>query len=368
VAESLLEIDHVVVRHGDKIALQIPHLTVNPGEMLALLGPNGAGKTTLLRVMGLLQPPSGGTIHFDGSPASSSNALAIRRRIATVFQEPLLLNATVYQNAALGLRLRGLGRAEIAERVEPWLERLGIAHLAARSARTLSGGEAQRTSLVRALALEPELLLLDEPFGALDPASREELMRDFQRIVKEAGVTTVFVTHDRSEAFSLADRVGVLAEGEILQLGAREDVFLRPASRAVAEIVGVENRLSGWVQRNEGTDSVITIAGTTIRVPARFPLGTKVVLCVRAEDVALASAHCQTNGRVSLRGKVIDISPGVSRDRVVLDCAGLTLIALTERSDGAVSRGDEVTALIRPAGVHTIAAGEESQGLLQSLR
>ncbi|MGH7797522.1 MAG: ABC transporter ATP-binding protein [Candidatus Binatia bacterium] len=359
-AESLLDLSDVVVCHGDKIALKIPHLKVNAGEVLGLLGPNGAGKTTLLRVMGLLQTPSTGSVEFDGVPVSPANSLAIRRRTAMVFQEPLLLNSTVYQNAALGLKLRGLRRGEIADRLGPWLERLGIAQLAARSARTLSGGEAQRTSLARALVLEPELLLLDEPFAAMDPSSREQLLRDFQRIVKEAGVTTVFVTHDRTEAFALADRVGILADGRMIQLSAREEVFRRPVSQSVAEIVGVENRLSGTVRQNDGLESVIAIGGTIIRLQSQFPRGTKVVVFVRAEDVTLVPVQCQTSDRVSFRGKVVEVSPGVSRHRIAIDCAGLTLIALVERKDGrAVSPGDEITALFSAAAIHVIAAEED---------
>ncbi len=210
-----------------------------------------------------------------------ANALAIRRRIAMVFQEPLLLNSSVYQNAALGLKLRGLRGGEIADRLGPWLDRLGIAALAARSARTLSGGEAQRTSLARALVLEPDLLLLDEPFAALDPGSREALLRDFQRIVKEARVTTVFVTHDRAEAFALADRVGVMADGRMLQLGAREDVFLRPASQTVAEIVGVENCLPGRVQEIDGAFSTIAI-GTSTNARASAITARHKSSCLRA--------------------------------------------------------------------------------------
>jgi tungstate transport system ATP-binding protein len=360
-AESLLELSDVVVRHGEKVVLDVPTLKINAGEVVALLGPNGAGKTTLLRVMGLLQMPSTGSVRFDGARAGPANALQIRRRIAVVFQEPLLLNATVYENAALGLRLRRVRGADIGRRLRPWLDRLGIARLAAHSARTLSGGEAQRTSLARALVLEPELLLLDEPFAALDPSSREELLRDFQRIIKEQSVTTVFVTHDRGEAFALADRVGILADGGMLQLGAREDVFLRPRSHAVAEIVGVENRLPGLVQQSEGLYSVIVINGTSFRMAVQLPPGSKVVVCVRAEDVVLASADCQTPGRVLFRGTVIDVSPGVSRHRVALNCAGLTLIALVERRDGAaISLGDKITALFSVAAVHVI-TGEKDR-------
>lgn len=360
-AETLLDLKQIVVRYGDKVALEVPHFTVTSGEVLALLGPNGAGKTTLLRVMGLLQAPSGGSLHFDGTQASSNNALAIRRRVATVFQEPLLLNATVYQNASLGLRLRGFGAAEIAERVEPWLEQLGIAYLATRSARTLSGGEAQRTSLVRALAVNPELLLLDEPFGALDPASREELLRDFRGIVKQRRVTTVFVTHDRAEAFALADRVGVLTRGRILQLGSREEVFLRPASRAVAEIVGVENRLSGLVQQDEGCFSVVAIGNTAISVPAKFPVGTEVILCIRAEDLAVVPAYYRASDALSFHGKVIDVLPGISHCRVAIDCSGVTLTATVDQHRGFVfSRGDEVSASIKPAAVHVIQEGPKT--------
>ena len=280
-AESLLELSDVVVRHGDKVALQIPDLKILPGEVLGLLGPNGAGKTTLLRVMGLLQTPDAGSVKFEGIPVRSANALAIRRRIALVFQEPLLLNNSAYQNAALGLKLRGLRGGEIADRLGPWLDRLGIASLAARSARTLSGGEAQRTSLARALVLEPDLLLLDEPFAALDPGSREALLRDFQHIVNEARVTTVFVTHDRAEAFALADRVGVMADGRMLQLGSREDVFLRPASQTVAEIVGVENCLPGRVQEIDGAFSTIAI-GDDDNSPAGAISARDKSCCLRA--------------------------------------------------------------------------------------
>lgn len=359
-AESLLELSDVVVRYDDKIALQIPRLKIRPGEVLGLLGPNGAGKTTLLRVMGLLQTPNAGSVKFKAIPVCPANALAIRRRIAMVFQEPLLLNSSAYQNAALGLKLRGLRSSEIANRLAPWLDRLGIASLGVRAARTLSGGEAQRTSLARALVLAPDLLLLDEPFAALDPGSREALQRDFHRIVKEARVTTVFVTHDRAEAFALADRVGIMADGRMLQLGAREDVFLRPASQIVAKIVGVENFLSGRVQETDGVFSTITIGTTTIRLPAQFPRGTKVVVCVRAEDVKLASALCQASDRVLLHGKVVDVSPGVVRHRVTLDCRDFPLVAVVEREDGVEGLlGGDITVSFNAAAVHVIAVEKD---------
>ena len=247
-AETILSLRQIAVRYGGSFALDIDSLTIKSGELLALIGPNGAGKSTLLRVMGLLQNADAGTVEFAHGRADCRTALSLRRRIATVFQEPLLLNESVYANAALGLRLRGTKRDEIDRRLRPWLERLKIAHLATRPARTLSGGEAQRTSLARALVLQPDLLLLDEPFSALDASGREALLRDFQRIVKETGVATVLVTHDRNEAYALADRIAVLVEGRLAQVGSKDEVYSRPATEVVAAIVGIENRLQGQVE------------------------------------------------------------------------------------------------------------------------
>jgi tungstate transport system ATP-binding protein len=357
VAESLLSLHNVTVRHGEQVALQSAALEVYAGEVLALIGPNGAGKSTLLRVMGMLQRPDQGTVLFRGQNALNGDSLELRRRIATVFQEPLLLNATVHQNAALGLKLRGVGRAEIDRRLGPWLVKLSIAHLAARSARTLSGGEAQRTSLARALVLEPELLLLDEPFSALDPSSREALVRDFQEIVKETGITAVFVTHDRDEAFALANRVGVLNQGYLLQIGSREDVFLRPEIESVAEIVGIENRLPGVVETSDGDQVMIKINDVTIHAKGCFSTGTKVVACIRPEEVSLSLVQCEANALNRLTGKVIAEKRGMTYHRITLHCSGFDLIALVDRRESSgfnLSKGDEVAAVFSRTAVHAI--------------
>ena len=359
-AENLLTLHYVTVRHGEHVALQSAALEVYDGDVLALIGPNGAGKSTLLRVMGMLQRPENGDVLFRGQNALNGNSLELRRRVATVFQEPLLLNATVHQNAALGLKLRGIGRAEIDRRLDPWLQRLGIAHLAARSARTLSGGEAQRTSLARALVLEPELLLLDEPFSALDPASRRALLCDFQRIVKETGITTVFVTHDRDEAFTLANRVGVLDQGCLLQIGSRENVFYQPETEAVAKIVGIENLLSGVVETSDGDYVTIRIGDRRVQAKGRFSAGAKVVACIRPEEVSLNRAYCEANGLNRLKGRVVAVSSGMAYHRVIFNCGGFDLIALVDRMrypDRGLSDGDELTAVINATAVHVIDNG-----------
>jgi tungstate transport system ATP-binding protein len=210
----------VAVRRDGRAVLAIPALDLWPREVLAVVGPNGAGKSTLLQVMALLVAPDAGTVQFAGTPVDARrNPVPVRRRLAVVFQEPLLFDTSVADNVASGLRLRGVPRAEARERGAAWLARLGIAHLAQRPARTLSGGEARRTSLARALVLEPELLLLDEPFGALDYASRQALLAELPALLAAAHTTTVLVTHDPTEAQALATRALALRAGRPIAEG-----------------------------------------------------------------------------------------------------------------------------------------------------
>jgi len=357
VAETLLTLRNVLLSYGNLVALQIAALDLHPREVLAIIGPNGGGKSTLLRVMGLLQRPTSGVVLFCGEHAFDGNSLRLRRRIATVFQEPLLVNATVYENAALGLQLRGVASRDIAPRLEPWLERLGIAHLRRRLARSLSGGEAQRTSLARALVLEPEILLLDEPFAALDPTSREALLRDFQPIIKDSGITTVFVTHDRNEAFSLAGRVGVLRHGRLLQIGAREDVFRRPVSNAVAEIVGVENLLPGVVEHCEAEWTIIRVNQNRFKVAGRFKPGANVVVCLRQEDVVISRGSCETSNSNRLIGTITCVSIGMMHQRITMDCGGTLVVALTDRRVClalGLAEGEKVTATFSYSAAHVI--------------
>jgi tungstate transport system ATP-binding protein len=230
-----IEIRDLLIRRGGRDVLRIEQLAIQRGEIVVLVGPNGAGKSTLMIALALIDRPAAGTIAWDGAPVDwRQGALAARRRLAIVFQEPLLFDTSVAENVATGLMLRGMSREERETRVHHWLERLGIGHLASRQARTLSGGEAQRTSLARALVLEPELLLLDEPFAALDAPTREALADDLLPLLRETGTTTLLVTHDRNEALELGDRVAVILNGGLAQLDTPERVLAAPASEAVA--------------------------------------------------------------------------------------------------------------------------------------
>lgn len=203
----------------------IEKLELNKGEVMALVGPNGAGKSNLLLTLALLQTPTRGSILFKGQTVSRENRFALRRRMAIVFQEALLLDTTVYRNISLALRIRGVSGREAAIRTDRWLERFGVIHLARRRARHLSGGEAQRASLARAFALEPEVLFLDEPFASLDYPTRRVLLKDLGGILREMNTTTLFVTHDPTEIPWLATRVGVLHNGRIIRSGTVQEVL-----------------------------------------------------------------------------------------------------------------------------------------------
>lgn len=359
-AEALLELQDILVQYGESPILQIPSLAVHPGEVLAVIGPNGAGKSTLLRVMGLLEQPAGGKIRFRGKEATSGNALSLRRRLASVFQEPLLLNLSVYENAALGLKLRGLDQRAVEQRVMPWLERLGIAQLRKRLARSLSGGEAQRTSLARALTLDPELLLLDEPFSALDPPTREGLLLDLEKVLGETGITTVFVTHDRDEAFMLGDRIAVLIGGRLLQVGPTTEVFAQPVSEEVAHFVGVETKIPGVVDTVAEGLARVSFNGGSAEVVGNFQLGERLLLCLRPEDITLSppsGEDFKSSARNRLLGKIIKIISWGSHYRVALACGGSRLVAFITRPsflDLKLHEGDNVMASFKATAVHAI--------------
>jgi len=210
---------------GNVRILDVEAFGVDRSEVVALVGPNGAGKSSLLQCLALLQKPSSGQVVIGGVVANRKNALSLRRKMAVVFQESLLLDASVIDNVTSGLRLRGVPRSEAEDRAYHWMKRLGIDRLARRPARLLSGGESQRTSLARAFVLEPEVLFLDEPFTALDYPTRLALLWDMRDLLQSTAVTTVFVTHDPSEIPYLTDKVYVMLNGRIVRSGSVKDLF-----------------------------------------------------------------------------------------------------------------------------------------------
>jgi tungstate transport system ATP-binding protein len=244
--KGLLEVTGLEVMRGGVMVLNIPAFTLNEHEFISLIGPNGAGKSTLLLSLARLIPFRSGDMKYRGEPVKSNSAtLAHRRRLAMVFQEPLLLDTTVFHNVATGLKIRGITGSELKTRVMESLERFRVAHLAERSARKLSGGEAQRTSLARAFATKPEMILLDEPFVALDPPTRQTIMEDLAQILHETSTAAIIATHDPYEALGLSKKISVMKTGEIIQTGPTEDIINNPSDEFTTSFVAMRNVLIG---------------------------------------------------------------------------------------------------------------------------
>ena len=229
----MIQIRDLLVKRGGRNTLEINSLDIQRGETLAVVGPNGAGKSTLLLALAHLLGPERGEIRFDGKSVKQWNDIEYRRKISFVFQSPLLMDMTVEQNVALGLKFRGASKEETRRRVGRWIQALGIESLSKRRASQLSGGEAQRVSLARAFVLEPELLLLDEPFAALDPPTRAKLLEDLSAILKQDHKTAVFVTHNLNEAAKLSHRIAVVIGGVLRQVGTARQIKSHPADETV---------------------------------------------------------------------------------------------------------------------------------------
>ncbi|MXX79850.1 MAG: ABC transporter ATP-binding protein [Chloroflexi bacterium] len=349
--EAHIEIRDLVVQRGGVSVLEIESLDIPRGLVTVMIGPNGSGKSTLLGALQLVLHPARGTLTLDGE-AMDADPVKTRRRMSAAFQEPLLLSMSVQANVELPLRLRGVDRRRRRELAEHWLERFGIAALARRHARQLSGGEAQRVSLARAFASQPEVLLLDEPFSGVDAPTREGLIGDFAEIVSEARPTTVLVTHDRDEALRLGDHAALLIGGGLRQSGPPSEVFDRPADRAVAEFVGTENIWEG--RRSES--GVYQAGGVRLASTAKaVALGAPALLCVRPERIVLTREDDGSANQI--RATVRAVRPRGPVIRSELASARLRLIAdtpLTGWDELSLSVGDEVITRISPADVHVI--------------
>jgi tungstate transport system ATP-binding protein len=231
---TMIQIRDLLIHRNGRDVLQVDALDIQRGETLTVVGPNGSGKSTLLLALARLLKPSRGDILYDGRSLKQWDELDYRRHISFVFQSPLLMDMTVEQNVALGLKFRSTPKDETRERVAKWMKQLGVESLAKRRAGQLSGGEAQRVSLARAFVLEPELLLLDEPFAALDPPTHAKLLDDLSELLSEDHRTAVFVTHNLAEASKFNHRIAVIVGGMLRQVGTARQIKLKPADETVA--------------------------------------------------------------------------------------------------------------------------------------
>ena len=288
-----VRLDGVTKRFGDVTALHEAWLPIRRGELMTLLGPSGCGKTTLLNLVAGFLLPDGGDITIDGQRVT--NIPTYKREIGMMFQNYALFpHMTVAANVGYGLKMRGVAKTEAATRVAQALALVKLTGLEDRKPRQLSGGQQQRVALARALVIKPKVLLLDEPFSALDRNLRGSMQVELKEIQRKLGVTTVFVTHDQGEALSLSDRIAVMSEGRICQCGAPDEIYRRPSDRFVASFVGDVNILRARLDRVSGPLATVVLGETAIQVPAGplngLAAGADVELFVRPEQLRVASS------------------------------------------------------------------------------
>ena len=333
-----LELENVTKRYADHAVVANVSLDVAEGEFLVVLGPSGCGKTTTLRMIAGFVEPSGGTVRLGG--ADVTRVPPWKRNAGLVFQSYALFpHFTVAENIAFGLEMRKLPKADIEKRVAEALKLVRLTGLGGRYPRHLSGGQQQRVALARALAIRPGVLLLDEPLSNLDAKLRQDVRIEIRELQRQLGLTTVMVTHDQEEALTIADRLVVMADGAVRQVGRQRDLYERPADQFVAGFVGRSTFLAGMV---EDSETFLTTGGLTLRCPPT-PVRGSAALALRPERLSLgASAMGLTNEFngavefVSYLGAVIDV-------HVRLSPADRVMVQVPNRGDDAVLQiGDTI--------------------------
>jgi tungstate transport system ATP-binding protein len=355
---ALLELINLGQQFQDKVILKDINLKVERGEAFALIGPTGAGKTTLLRLIDLLNSPVKGQIYFDGVDVTRSGRrrLVARRRMAYVQQKPIVFSMNVYDNVVCGLKWRGEKKKAIPKKVEEVLELVGMTDYRGRDAKTLSGGETQRVAIARALVTEPEMLLLDEPTANLDPVSTSKIESVLEHIIKEKHIAVLMATHDMSQGQHLAQRIGVIMAGELVQIGMKNEIFEKPLNLQVAAFVGMQNILKGVITSNEGGIVSVDVSGKLIEAVSDHQVGDTVSVCIRPEDIALSFNRPSGSARNVFGGEIKSIISSGPLASVDLDC-GFPLIALmTVRSakEMELGIGKHIYASFKATAVHVV--------------
>jgi iron(III) transport system ATP-binding protein len=299
-----VQFENVALAYGSTVVLRDINLTIEPGEFFALLGPSGSGKSTLLRVLAGFAHPDSGRVRVDGNDIS--RVPPWERDIGMVFQNYALWpHMTVAQNVAFGLEERRLPRAEIERKAAAALQLVGLGQLGARRPSQLSGGQQQRVALARTIAIEPKVLLLDEPLSNLDAKLRVHMRGELLALQRKLGITTIFVTHDQEEALSIADRVAVLDQGVILQIGTPMQLYDYPVNRFIAQFVGTINLFEGEVVRADGQAAFVSEGLGRIAVEREAPAPGRAQLAIRPHAIRLSGAGLARDaGRIWIDGTV----------------------------------------------------------------
>jgi ABC-type sulfate/molybdate transport systems ATPase subunit len=348
---AILKLEEVRHNRAGREVLAIDALELETGQRLAVLGPNGAGKTTLLRLLAGLEAPSAGRVELEGVQVAGAD-LDVRRRIGYATQRPGLLSTSVIRNVELPLRWRGLAPSARRQAALAALERLDVAHLAERKALSLSGGEAQRVSLARALAVEPQLLLLDEPASGLDAEAHRAFFDDLEAALADSATTVVHVTHRAEEAVRLADRIAVLTDGTIRQIGDPASVLRQPANAAVAKLLAYDNVLSVEVDQ----EAQVLIDGIPCGITSSLDPGPATLAAWAA------AVRIQPPGAAPLRATVERVVQGPGHWRLTL-AAAQTLHAHLPLGQTPPRVGESVDVRVDPAHASVIAAGPTGRPL-----
>jgi putative spermidine/putrescine transport system ATP-binding protein len=351
-AGQSLTLDDIVHRYGSAVAVDHVTLEIAAGELVALLGPSGCGKTTLLRIIaGFIAQTSGRVVvggkRIDELPPN-------RRNIGIVFQNYALFpHMSVAENVGYGLAARGTDRAAAARRTAEMLELVQLGPLADRLTRQLSGGQQQRVALARALAIEPRVLLLDEPFSALDKSLRLDMQIEIKRIQRAAGTTAIIVTHDQEEALGMADRVAVLSQGRLEQFASPSEVYDTPASYFVNQFVGSANVFAGTLETLDDSGAAVRLADGSLmatRRPARaLAPGARVVACVRPENLRLAPEGQGMPATVELG---MPLGPTIVHE--IRTASGARMKLAEPRSPGTEARGAGMAVWVQPVSAASV--------------
>ncbi|MBU1670194.1 MAG: ABC transporter ATP-binding protein [Actinobacteria bacterium] len=332
VAEGLKKV------YFDRTVVDVESIVVVPGETLVVLGPSGCGKSVLLRMLNLLEAPTEGVIRFEGREIQGlkgQDRVDVSRRMAMIFQDPLLFRGTVGRNVEYGLKVRGVPAERRTGPAGEMLDLVGLGHMSGEQVSTLSGGEAQRVSVARALAVEPELLLLDEPFANLDVPTRHELQNELKALLCERHMTAVFVTHDQEEAARLGDRILVLDAGRVEQEGTAREIFYQPETEFVARFVGMDNIFQGIVARASAGLAEVEVGGAVFEVATGNGIGQSVTLGVRPEDVTIVpegEISAPASSRNTFLGEVRGLELSGPLAKVSLECPFPLVALITRRS------------------------------------
>jgi len=319
---SIIETHKICQKFNGKEIITDIDLKIEAGEVFALIGPTGSGKTTLLRILDLIDSPSSGTVFFQGDDITTckEKSLSVRRKMAYVQQRPLVFNMNVFSNISCGLQWRSEKKHVINRKTEAALEMVGMSEFKNRNARTLSGGEIQRVAIARALVIDPELIFLDEPTANMDPVSTAKIEEVLSLIIKEKKKTIMMTTHNMSQGQRMADRVGVIINGRLLQTGNCYDIFNMPENKEVAEFIGAENILSGLIQEKQDDLAAVNVSGIIVHAITALNIGESVHILVRPEDVTFTTSRDKSSARNVLQGKIVKVNTIGSTVRIEIDC------------------------------------------------